>query len=77
MNGVVRNGGAYLDAVADQNWKIVGTGDYNGDGKVDIVWRNTSTGEVYVWYMNGYVRAGGSYLPTVPDQTWQIMPQIY
>ena len=23
------------------NWAIVGTGDYNGDGKSDILWRDT------------------------------------
>ena len=35
--------------VGDQNWKIVGTGDFNGDGKSDIFWRNTSTGENAIW----------------------------
>lgn len=27
--------------------------DINGDGKADILWRNTSTGEVAAWFMNG------------------------
>src|SRR5438876_73683 len=27
--------------------------DFNGDGKSDILWRNSSTGENYVWLMNG------------------------
>jgi len=27
--------------------------DFNGDGKADIVWRNSSTGNVAVWLMNG------------------------
>jgi hypothetical protein len=31
---------------------IVGTGDFNGDGTSDILWRNNSTGEVAVWLMN-------------------------
>jgi subtilase family serine protease len=29
------------------------SGDFNGDGKQDILWRNTKTGEVDVWFMNG------------------------
>jgi kumamolisin len=29
------------------------SGDFNGDGKQDILWRNTQTGEVDVWFMNG------------------------
>ena len=35
--------------MADQNWKIAGTGDFNGDGKSDIFWRNTSTGDNAIW----------------------------
>src|SRR5260370_31183480 len=31
---------------------IVGTGDFNGDGKWDIVWSDTS-GNVAIWEMNG------------------------
>ncbi len=29
------------------------SGDFNGDGKQDILWRNTQTGEVDIWYMDG------------------------
>jgi kumamolisin len=29
------------------------SGDFNGDGKQDILWRNIQTGEVDVWFMNG------------------------
>jgi kumamolisin len=29
------------------------SGDFNGDGKQDILWRNTQTGEVDIWFMNG------------------------
>ena len=38
---------------------------FNSDGKPDILWRNTSTGQNYVWYMDGVTRIGGDYLPTV------------
>ena len=34
------------------SWAIVGTGDFNGDGKGDILWRN-SDGDVGIWLMNG------------------------
>jgi len=33
-------------------WAIVGTGDFNGDGKSDILWRDSS-GNVAMWFMNG------------------------
>jgi hypothetical protein len=31
---------------------MVGTGDFNGDGKSDLLWRDSS-GNVTVWFMNG------------------------
>jgi hypothetical protein len=30
-------------------WQIQGVGDFTGDGKADVLWRNTSTGDVFVW----------------------------
>ena len=34
------------------NWSIAQTGDYDGDGKSDILWLDTS-GNVGVWFMDG------------------------
>jgi len=34
-------------------WQIAGVGNFNAGSQVDILWRNTATGEVGVWYMNG------------------------
>jgi hypothetical protein len=34
------------------NWSVVGTGDFNGDGFGDIMWRDTA-GDIAVWLMNG------------------------
>ena len=41
------------------HWQIVGTGDFNGDGKADILWRHT-TGSVSIWLMNGASVSGDS-----------------
>jgi hypothetical protein len=31
----------------------VGSADFNGDGRPDLIWQNNSTGQVAVWYMGG------------------------
>ena len=47
--------------------------DFNGDGKSDLAWRNSSTGEDYLWFMNG-TQIGSSAPPqTVTDQDWKVV----
>jgi hypothetical protein len=52
-------------------WQIAGVGDFNGDGFADLVWQNTSTGQVAIWFLKNGVISSGLYLPTMP-LTWQI-----
>src|SRR5205823_4884535 len=48
------------------------SGDFNKDGKEDILWRNVNTGDVYIWLMNGNsILAAGS-LGNV-DLSWKIV----
>ena len=50
-----------------------GGGDFNGDGKPDILWRNAASGANVVWLMNGTTISGGAVLTSVADPTWQIV----
>jgi hypothetical protein len=34
-------------------WRIVGVGDFDRDGTADILWHNSSTNEIQIWFMNG------------------------
>jgi uncharacterized protein YkwD len=67
--------------VADANWKIKGTGDFNGDDLGDMVWRHEPSGANVVWYMNGARFVSGSspqqgrdfnYFAPVADRNWDI-----
>src|SRR3989454_49355 len=46
--------------------------DVNGDCKSDIVWRNSATGENYIWLMNGLTIAAQGSINFLPDQAWQV-----
>ncbi len=76
MNGMTRLQAPLFspDQVSDLNWKIVGTGDFNADGKPDLVWQHQATGEIGVWYMNGTTLVEVQFFtPTqVADTNWKI-----
>ncbi len=38
------------------NWRVVGSGDYNGDGKPDLLFKHELTGVLKAWLMNGATR---------------------
>jgi VCBS repeat protein/acetyl xylan esterase AXE1 len=53
-------------------WEIVGTGDFNGDGRADLVWRNQETGAVVLWLLDGGTILARPELDTMP-LTWEIV----
>ncbi|MBF0537333.1 MAG: DUF1566 domain-containing protein [Nitrospirae bacterium] len=48
------------------------TGDFDGDAKNDILWRNSKTGDIYVWLMNGKAIKGGGLVAFGIPSNWQI-----
>lgn len=74
MDGISILSGADIMAVSDLTWEIAGTGDYNADGNIDILWRYNGTGGyVYIWYMNNTSWLGTERLTSVPDLAWRIV----
>jgi hypothetical protein len=51
----------------------VGTGDYDGDGKADILWHHATAGDVWVWLMNGAVKQAEHYVGRVADTGYRIV----
>jgi hypothetical protein len=75
MNGLTRNSVLSLapSQVADTGWKIIGTGDFDGDSYLDLVWQHDD-GRIAVWFMNGTTQRSGTLIdpPLVDDLQWRI-----
>jgi hypothetical protein len=50
------------------SWKAIGTGDFNGDGKADILFQSTD-GTPMIWAMNGTTVTATATL-TSPGANW-------
>lgn len=61
-----------LPALPNTSYSIQATGDFNNDGKADIVWRNQSTGANAVWLMNGTLYSSTVDLPSLPNSSYRI-----
>ena len=66
---VVDEGGNFIPIAPP--FRIVGVGDMDGNGKADIVWYNSETGETQVWYMDGHRLVGRG---TVVDERGDFIP---
>jgi hypothetical protein len=63
---------AVLPSIPDPAWLLAGAGDWNGDGKADVVFRHPPSGTDVVIFLDGTGVTGGVLLPTVADPAWTI-----
>src|SRR5207237_3802375 len=55
----------------DPSWTLAGTGDFNGDGKADLIWRNSTNGLFTEWQSNGNGFTPNTYVGNV-DTSWTL-----
>jgi aromatic ring-cleaving dioxygenase len=55
MNGttLIRFGAITPDNPGSPDWQVVAIADFNGDGKVDVLFQRQSTGQLVCWFMDG------------------------
>jgi predicted hotdog family 3-hydroxylacyl-ACP dehydratase len=56
------------------NWVVVGVGDFNGDGVSDLLFRDSNSGTVAIWFLNssGLIQSTASVGVVSPSSTWSI-----
>ena len=52
-------------------WKIEATGDFDGGGQADILWREKTTYDTVIWQMSGFTRVAGASVGA-PPTVWQV-----
>ncbi|HWI87774.1 MAG TPA: FG-GAP-like repeat-containing protein [Sphingomicrobium sp.] len=75
-NGGVTNNGANSFMSIDNSWHVASIGDFNGDGKADILWRNDS-GAVMDWLGNaaGGFNPNGGNASIAVGLSWHVQPE--
>jgi hypothetical protein len=70
MSGNSLVGGGPVSPNPGPSWTEIGTGDFNDDGRPDILWQNASTDQVSIWEMNGNKLIGGGPVGPNPGPSW-------
>ncbi len=78
MDGATRLGVSVPtpDHAVNANWEIVGAGDLNGDGALDLLWYNWSSGRIVYWLLNAnLVRTIGAFTNPMAavDANWKVL----
>ncbi|MCG6551886.1 MAG: DUF3494 domain-containing protein [Candidatus Magnetominusculus sp. LBB02] len=62
-----------LPNISDNNWEVVGVGNFGGGAETDILWRHKTYGYNVVWHMTSGVYTSLETLPTITDNSWKIV----
>ncbi len=75
MNGlsIESQGYVYTTPPAAEGWAIIESGDFNADGKSDLLWQNSVTGVGSIWLMNGLEWTSSGMPYTVKNTDWQVL----
>jgi hypothetical protein len=65
--------GLVLGYADPSQWKVVGIGNFEGNGTDDILWQNQSTGIVGAWVISNAAVTGWDILGSADPSTWKLI----
>src|SRR5207302_9017069 len=79
MNGTTVIGAGEFGLIPDLNWNILRhtnvhrAGDFTGDRRADLLWRNKVDGTNSIWVKGATIQAGTLAVPPQPDLNWHLI----
>jgi hypothetical protein len=71
MNGMTLTAGRIIGSPGT-NWVAMGSSDFNGDGRFDVLLQNTTNGNVAIWELNGFTITSGVVIGS-PTTAWSVV----
>jgi hypothetical protein len=66
-------GSGPLPTLKDLDWMVAGTGDFDGDGNGDVLWRHLGDGRNSMWLLDGTtILPGTGPVPTLANRRWSV-----
>ena len=73
LNGTAPVGGGPVGwRPPSATWQLRDTGDYNGDGRADLLLQDATTGDCYVWLLDGTRVIDSGYVGWRPGPDWVV-----
>jgi hypothetical protein len=73
MNGDNIDSSADTSYLDNEDWKIIGTGDFDDDNKSDLFWYHSTLRYNYIWFMNGATLRESAPVSYPEDEDWHII----
>ncbi|MBV6342393.1 DUF1566 domain-containing protein, partial [Candidatus Magnetobacterium casense] len=72
VSATAKDGNYYNVLAVHDGYNRRAKSDFDGDGHSDVLWRNSTTGDVYIWLMDGKAISGGSFVVKGVPTDWDI-----
>jgi hypothetical protein len=66
-------GGGVISGTPGPGWKVKGVADYDNNGYPDLVFQNSASNQVVIWFLNGLTYTGGGFISQQPSAPYLLV----